>query len=140
MSLVYEASTTIEASPATVWSVLVDTAKWPEWDPFCIRIDGHVALGKKVTAWTKLSPDRGFGVKVTQLDENEKMVWSGGMPLGLFKGVRTYALTERGDETEFSMREEFTGPMLFMIKGSIPDMTEAFEAFVNGLKERAESA
>jgi len=140
MSLVYEASATIDASPATVWSILVDTAKWPEWDPFCIRIDGEVGLGKKVTAWTKLSPDRGFGVKVTTLDENEKMVWSGGMPLGLFKGVRTYALTEQGDKTKFSMREEFTGPMLFMIKGSIPDMSEAFEAFVNGLKERAERA
>lgn len=138
MSLNYEASTLIDASPQTVWAVLLDTAKWPEWDPFCIRIDGEVKLGNKVTAWTKLSPKRGFPVKVTELTPNQRMVWSGGMPFGLFKGVRTYSLEAQGGKTSFSMREEFSGPMLFMIKGSLPDMTEPFQAFVDGLKARAE--
>lgn len=60
------------------------------------------------------------------------------MPLGLFKGVRTFTLTPRGEQTEFTLHEVFSGPMLKLIGGSIPDMTDAFKGFVAGLKGRAE--
>ena len=41
------------------------------------------------------------------------MTWRGGMPLGLFTGVRTYRLAPDGDGvTRFTMREEFSGPLL----------------------------
>ena len=36
------------------------------------------------------------------------------------------------------MCEVFSGPMLKLIAKSIPDMTEAFDAFAAGLKARAE--
>ena len=63
------------------------------------------------------------------------------MPLGLFKGVRTFTLTpENGGATKFVMREEFSGPMLPMIWGSMPDLAPSFEQFASGLKERAEAA
>ncbi|OLE80497.1 MAG: hypothetical protein AUG06_04070 [Actinobacteria bacterium 13_1_20CM_2_65_11] len=67
------------------------------------------------------------------------MVWSGGMPLGLFKGERTYTLSPVGDsETRFNMREEYTGPMLGMIWKSIPDLGPAFQEFAQSLKREAE--
>lgn len=134
----FEAQTTIQASPEAIWRVLLDTSRYPEWDPFCERIEGQVAPGNKLKAFTKLAPGRGFGVKVTELRENEQMTWSGGMPLGLFKGVRTFTLDPSGEAVQFTLREEFTGPMLALIGGSLPDMTEAFEAFCAGLKRRAE--
>ncbi|MEQ9496050.1 MAG: SRPBCC domain-containing protein [Deltaproteobacteria bacterium] len=136
----FRAKATIAAPADTVWRIVTKTEDWPEWDPYCDRIEGQVGLGNKLKAYSKLSPGRAFGLKVTELVENEKMTWSGGMPFGLFKGVRTFSLTPRGEQTEFVLHEEFSGPMLGMIKGSIPDMTEAFEAFVNGLKERAEAS
>ncbi len=140
MSLSFQVECEIEATPETVWGVLVDTASWPKWDPFCVEIEGTVALGSKVKAFTKLAPNRGFGVKVTELDAPKKMVWSGGMPLGLFKGVRTYALTKLDEgRTHFSMSEVFSGPMLKLIGRSLPDMTEAFQSFADGLKKQAES-
>ncbi len=136
----YRATATIEQSPEKIWEVLVDTAAWPEWDPFCDKIEGRVALGEKIKAFTKLSPGRAFGVKVTELVPNQRMTWSGGMPFGLFKGVRTFTLTPKGKTTEFTLHEVFSGPMLKLIGGSIPDMTEAFQKFVSGLKSRAERA
>ncbi|MCA9656189.1 MAG: SRPBCC domain-containing protein [Myxococcales bacterium] len=137
--LEYSTSTTIDAPAEKVWEVLIDTAKWPEWDPSCERIEGEVALGAKIKAFTKLSPGRAFPVKVTTLVPNETMVWSGGMPLGLFKGERTYSLRELDQgRTEFRMREVFSGPMLKLIGKSIPDMSEAFDGFAAGLKDRAE--
>jgi hypothetical protein len=138
--LEYQASATIDAPAAKVWAVLVDTAKWPQWDPFCDKIEGQVALGSKIKAFSKLSPGRAFPVKVTELVPSEKMTWSGGMPLGLFKGERTFVLREEGGRTVFTLREAFSGPMLKLIGKSIPNMTEAFETFVAGLKQRAEAA
>ena len=94
-------------------------------------------LGNKVTAYTKLAPGRGFPVEVVELDENRTMVWQGGAPLAfMFKGVRTYRLEPQGEAVHFTMHEQFTGLMSGLIP--LPDMTEAFEKFVEGLKKRAE--
>ena len=95
--------------------------------------------GGKVTAYTKLSPDRAFPVKVTEFVPGRKMTWTGGMPLDLFKGVRTFVLDPQQDgSVDFTVREEFTGPLLPMFAGSLPDMTQPFQDFVDGLKARAE--
>ena len=136
----YTAQSRINASADKVWSILLDTEKYPEWDPFCDRIEGTVEQGQKLKAYTKLSPGRAFAVKVVELDAPKRMKWAGGMPLGLFKGERTFDVATRDDgSVEFTLREVFSGPMLALIGGSIPDMTEAFEKFAQGLKERAET-
>ena len=68
------------------------------------------------------------------------MVWSGGMPLGLFSGVRTYTLEPLGGgTTRFTMREEYRGPLLPMIWKSIPDLGPSFEQFAQGLKREVEA-
>jgi hypothetical protein len=68
------------------------------------------------------------------------MVWSGGMPLGLFTGKRTYTLTPAKDGgVAFAMREEFSGLLAPLITRSIPDLQPAFDAFAADLKRRAES-
>jgi hypothetical protein len=134
----FKASTTIHAPPEKIWGILTHGAAWPEWDPYCEKIEGRVAPGEKIKAFSKLSPGRAFPVKVSEFIPNERMTWTGGMPLGLFKGVRTFTLTPKGDNTEFTLHEVFSGPMLALIGGSIPDMTEAFQKFVAGLKSRAE--
>lgn len=134
----FNASTTINAAPEKVWSILTDSASYPEWDPNMGRLEGTVALGEKVTAHTKIS-DRAFPVKVTVFEPGKKMVWSGGMPLGLFKADRSFVLTAVNDTTHFQLKEQFGGPLLFLFKGGIPDLTPTFEAFVQGLKARAES-
>lgn len=135
----FQAATTINASPDTVWSILTDAAGYPSWDPYAERIEGRIAPGQKIKAFTKLSPGRAFPVTVTEFTPGRKMTWSGGMPLGLFKGVRTFTLTPKGDGvTDFTVREQFSGPLLPLFGRSLPDMTEPFQAFVAGLKARAE--
>jgi hypothetical protein len=136
----FEASTTIRAPRETIWQILLDASAYPEWDPSCDKIEGVIALGSKLKAFCKLSPGRGFGVRVTELVQNERMTWQGGMPLGLFKGVRTFALEPSGDAVRFTVREVFTGPMLALFGGTIPDMNEAFAGFAAGLKARAEAS
>jgi hypothetical protein len=137
----YSATTTIKASPETIWAILTDAPRYPEWDPVVDRIEGRIGPGEKIRAFTKLSPGRAFPVKVTEFVPGQKMRWSGGMPLGLFKGERTFTLRPHGNgSVEFTVREVFSGPLLPLFGGSIPDLTSAFEQFAAGLKNRAERA
>lgn len=134
----FTATTTINATPETIWNIITDAQSYPEWEPNVVRIEGKIAEGETVTAHVKHT-DRAFPAKVTVFVPNQKMAWTGGMPLGLFKGERTFTLTPKGEAVEFTLREEFSGPLLFLMKGSIPDQTEMFQNFVAGLKQRAES-
>lgn len=135
-------STTIQinASAETVWTILTDLSGWPQWNTTIEKIEGSIALGGKVTVHAKASPGRAFPLQVTEFITNQTMVWTGGMPLGLFTGKRTYTITStEGNAIEFSMNENFTGLMAPLITRSIPDLQPSFDEFAECLKGHAES-
>ena len=135
----FMATTTIAASPEVIWAILTDAASYPDWDPGMIRLEGTIAHGEKITAYTKISPNRAFPVTVDIVAQGKKMTWGNAMPLGAFSGVRTFTLDDQGDGTvRFTAHEQFTGWMLPIIGRTIPDLTDSFVSFVLGLKERAE--
>jgi hypothetical protein len=135
----YEASSTIAASPDAIWAVLTDASGYADWDSGVRSVEGTIAPGEKIKVVSEANPGRAFPVKVVEFEPARAMTWSGGMPLGLFKGVRTFALTpEDGGATRFTMREEYSGPMLPLIWRSMPDLQPSFEKFAAGLKARAE--
>ncbi len=137
----YQASSVIDASRSAVWDVLVDGAAWTEWDSAVVRVDGEITPGGTVTVYPEVNPKRGFPVTVVEFVPGERMVWRGGMPLGLFTGTRTYTLSEQPDgKVRFEMREDYTGPMAGLIVKSIPDLGPSFSRFANGLKQRVESS
>lgn len=136
-----DATATIEASPDAIWTLLTDAPGYTAWDSGVDRVDGRIAPGEKITVFSKVNPGRAFPVKVTEFAPGKKMVWSGGMPLGLFKGVRTFTLSPEADGgTRFTMREEYSGPLAGLIWRSIPDLRPSFEQFATGLKAQAEAA
>ena len=137
----YEARSNIKASPQKVWQVLTDGEKYPTWDSGIERFEGKIAPGATVKLFVKVNPGRAFPLKVTELASDRRMVFSGGMPLGLFKGVRTYTLdADTTGGTDFHMREEYTGPLLGMMWKSIPDLGPSFQQFADGLKKKAETS
>ena len=88
----YDASATIQASPEATWAILTDAPGYQAWDSGVERVDGRIAPGEKITVRSQANPGRAFPVKETEFDPGRRMTWSGGMPLGLFKGVRTFTL------------------------------------------------
>ena len=138
----FEASSVIRAPAHVIWSILMDSPRWTEWDPSLERIEGTIAPGQTLKVFSKLSPGRAFPLRVQRLETDRGMTWRGGMPLPfLFKGERTFDLVPAGDgSVEFRLREVFTGLLSPMIERSLPDMQPAFEGFVAGLKRRAEAA
>jgi hypothetical protein len=134
----FATSIVIYASPETIWPILIDGPKWTVWNTTVDKVNGAIVPGGKVKVFPKLTPGRAFPVKVTEFEPGRRMVWTGGMPLGLFKGVRTYTLTPKDGGTEFAMSEVFSGLMAPLITSLIPDMQPAFVEFAAALKARAE--
>jgi hypothetical protein len=135
----FSTRTTIAAPAETVWAILTDLAAWPSWNTTVTGTEGTVALGQKVTVSVTASPGRSFPVKVTGLDVPTRMVWTGGMPLGLFTGTRTYSLARVDGGTQFAMDEVYAGPLASMVTRSIPDLQPSFEEFASCLKAQAET-
>jgi hypothetical protein len=136
----YEARSTIKADPQTIWAIITDGPGYLSWDNGVVRVEGMIEPGRKIKVVSEANPGRTFPVKVTRFVPPTSMEWSGGMPLGLFKGVRTFTLEPLGDgSTNFTVREEYTGPLLNMIWKKMPDLGPSFEKFATGLKARAEA-
>lgn len=136
----YEATATIAADPDTVWSILTDGAAYTTWPSGVEKLEGRIAPGSRLTVTSSANPGRAFPVTVTEFTPPHSMTWSGGMPLGLFRGVRTFTLAPDDGGTRFRVREEYTGPLLPLIWRSMPDLGPSFEQFATGLKQRAEQA
>src|SRR3954462_12924199 len=88
----YESSATIDASPDAIWAILTDAPAYAAWDSGVERVEGTIAPGETIKVYSQANPGRAFPVKVTRFEAGRGMTWSGGMPLGLFKGVRTFTL------------------------------------------------
>ncbi len=134
----YTASRSIAAPAEVVWQLLTQAATYPDWNPAVVSIEGEMAVGGTVKLVSVVNPKRTFSLKVTAFEAPSRMVWSDGMPLGLFRGTRTYLVRPAGTGSSFSMTEEFTGPLSGLIARSIPDLTASFDQFADGLKAGAE--
>lgn len=131
---------TIHAKPEKVWALLTDAAGFPRWNSTVTSIEGTIAEGQRLALKVPASPDRVFKPRVSNVEPARSMIWSDGMA-PFFRGVRTFVLAPNADgSTEFSMKEEFAGIMLPMIKGSLPDFGPVFETYAEDLKRAAEGS
>lgn len=135
----YEAETTIDASAEQVWDVLVDLPRYPSWDSGITQVEGTIAVRSKIKIWTEVTPERPFPLTVVGLDAPRKMVWKGGMPFGLFTGVRTFTLESSENGARVRVREEYRGPLLPLIWRTMPDLQPSFDQFVAGLRAAVEA-
>jgi hypothetical protein len=132
--------TTIQARPEAIWSLLTDAAGFPRWNSTVTSIEGQIAEGQTLKLKVPTAPERVFKPKVSGVTAGRSMTWSDGMA-PMFKGVRVFTLSPNADgSTDFSMSEEFSGLMLPMIKGSLPDFAPVFETYAADLKRAAEAA
>lgn len=135
----------IEAAPESVWRVLTDLDRYPDWNPFIISAEGRPAVGEKLT--NRMQPPGGrattFRPTVTVVEESSAFAWLGrlGLP-GIFDGRHRFDLapTETGG-TLLTQSEEFDGILVRMLRTSLDTSTKAgFEAMNAALKARVEAA
>lgn len=127
----------INARSSTVWDVITDEGNLTVWDSGITEIHGEIRNGGTLRIRTTSGGNRMLQLRVEQLP-GEVMTWTGGIPLGLFTGVRTFTLTSQGTMTHLLVREEFFGPLASAIWKRMPDMKRALDAYVKAAKARAE--
>jgi hypothetical protein len=135
----YRARASIRARLDVVWKLLVDVRSWSRWNHTIERVDGTVEVGGALTLFTTVAPGRGFPVTVAEITPGQQMVFTGGLPLGLFRGRRTFTLRAgAAGRVEFETEEVFSGPLSPLITRLMPDLQPSFDAFAATLRNAAE--
>ncbi len=138
-----EVSIEIDAPREDVWAVVSRPDQFATWPSSVLTVtgaDGGARVGQKIKLESEANPGKKFGLNVKVVDAPSRLVFSSGMPFGLFTGTRTYAIDDLGGgRSRFTMREDYTGPMAGMISKSIPDLQPSFDKFASGLKAKVES-
>jgi hypothetical protein len=129
----------IRAQAERIWSLLTDASGFPRWNSTVTAVEGNIQEGERLRLHVP-GTERTFTPTVSGVVPNERMTWTGGFA-PMFKGVRTFELKPRGDgSTDFAMEERFSGLVLPLMKGSMPDFGPVFEAYAHDLKRAAERA
>lgn len=114
-----EAIIEIMAPPEQVWRVLMDFERYPEWNPFIIRLEGIAGVGETLREVVRLPDGKQvrFNCRVVDLVPNHRLVWEGfaGAPF-LFLGKHEFLLEESAQGTRFIQRETMTGLLLPFLK------------------------
>ena len=142
----HEIATTISISAPLerVWEVLLDFARYPEWNPFVRWIEGQSSEGSvlKVT----IHPPGGKAMKflpvVLRHIEGREFRWKGRLMLpGLFDGEHYFILSQvGGGSTQFMHGERFNGLLVPLFRRALDGATKGgFEAMNLALKQRLEN-
>ena len=134
----------INASPETVWKLLTDTSRFPEWNPFIRRLSGELKVGQKLVVFMQPSGASGmeFKPEVLKVEPNRELRWLGRLILpGLFDGEHIFKIESLGDKrVRFHQREIFTGILVPLLKKSLDANTRrGFNEMNRKLRELAES-
>jgi hypothetical protein len=132
----------IEASPDTVWAILIDFAAYPEWNPFALSLAGEARIGE--TLEVRLQPPGGkpmtFKPTVTGLEAGSYFEWLGRLGIrGVSDGRHQFRIEPTSSGTRLTQSEEFTGILVPLLSRFLEGGTRlGFEAMNQALKERAE--
>jgi hypothetical protein len=138
-SMVCGVEVNVLARAEILWRLLTDAEGFPRWNSTVSGVEGQIREGERLRLRVP-GTDRVFTPKVSGVVPNERMIWTGGFA-PIFKGVRTFVLKPRNDgSTDFVMEERFSGLILPLVKGSMPDFGPVFERYANDLKREAEQA
>jgi len=134
----------INASPETVWKLLTDTSRFPEWNPFLRRLSGELKVGQKLVVFMQPSGANGleFRPVVMKVEPNRELRWLGHLIIpGLFDGEHIFQIEALDDKrVRFHQREIFSGILVPLLKKSLDaDTRRGFNEMNQKLKELAES-
>lgn len=134
----------IDAAPESVWHVLTDIDRYPDWNPFIVSSEGRVEVGEKLA--NRMQPPGGrattFKPTVTVVEGSTTFEWLGrlGLP-GIFDGRHRFDLAPTEDgRTVVTQTEQFDGILVRILRTSLDASTMAgFEAMNAALKARVEA-
>jgi len=135
--------TTIHAPRAAVWAVLVDFARYPEWNPFTVRVETGGNVGDLVLMDVMLGGKRmRIRERMRLYEPEQRFGWGLKVARGFLLDCTRVQELERLDEgrTLYRCHESFRGllvPLFF--RRYEQRMIEGFAAVAQALKRRVEA-
>ena len=130
----------INASPAKVWQVLTDFAKYNEWNPFLIEIHGKAATGERLNV--KFANGWSMTPQLIVVEPEKELRWQGKLAFGgLFDGEHRFILTPTngGASTELEHAEKFSGILIPLLSSMLADTKVNFEKMNVALDARCKA-
>lgn len=141
-------SVEINASPQQVWQALLDFARYPDWNPFIIELNGRAEVGASLEEWVVISKEKRVRFKTTilALEPAKKLVWRGVYGAGwLLNGVHQFILEplsngpdgQNTQRTRLTQKETFSGVLLpFM---NMEESRQGYRTMNEALKQWVET-
>lgn len=131
----------IDAPPCAVYETLAAFERYPEWNPYHVRVAGSGIVGKPL----KVRVSRPDGivvdvphVRLLEAEPCRALVWGGGIP-GIFHGEHRFDLRERkGGGTQVSHTEVFSGLFIGFADLPVPVLTEGYKRTNEALRDEVE--
>ncbi|SMP72152.1 SRPBCC domain-containing protein [Anoxynatronum buryatiense] len=134
----------IHAPVETVWNVLTDVERYPEWNPFIKSLHGNLDEDEIIQVELQLADKKPMIIrpKIVSVQEFQELRWKGRLLLpGIFDGEHIFELSESEDQTTCLIhREKFSGVMVPFLKKLLDVNTlKGFEMMNQSLKKRCEA-
>ena len=134
------AESIVPASPEQVWAVLADIARYGEWNPLNLEVDGEAKVGTRARMVFRNLAGQGVirqTVRIVAAEPGRELAWSGHVPL-LFAGRHGFLLTPHADGTHVLHTELLGGllPATWSKAKIARDFVPAYEAVNMALAER----
>lgn len=133
----------IDRPPADVWHVLIDTDKYPAWNPMISRVKGDLHVGDVIEIDLGSSESNAlvFHPTVQVVQPNRELRWLGHVGMvGVFDGEHRFQLEASGTGTRFVQSERFSGWLVGRLTDSLLDDTLGQMKAMNlALKRRVEA-
>lgn len=141
MRRVYSASVILDAPVHAVWAVLVDFARYPDWNPFTIEVKTSLEVGTPIdmkVRMAKLGLTLWQRETVREVVPNARLVWGTRMLGGVIVAERTQILESMDDgKTRYRTEDVIEGPLaplVFVMFG--PSVQAGFDGVAAALPAR----
>jgi hypothetical protein len=125
----------------TVWAVITDLGRYPEWNPLFREASGEIAVGQRITL-RSVHPANGRMMtvkpKIIAVEPGVELRWAAGLP-GIIGGEHTFALSPTRGGTRLVQSETFRGLLAPFSGMTMANTSTSFRELNEALKKRAEA-
>jgi uncharacterized protein YndB with AHSA1/START domain len=133
----------IDATPATVWRIMTDVQRWPEWTASVRRVErldaGDLATGSRARLWIKGSMTASTWT-VTRIAPGASFSWESRILPGV-TSIADHEIAPRDGGVRVTLRVSMRGPLAGVAARALNRVSnENLDLESQGLKRAAEAA
>jgi hypothetical protein len=131
----------IGAPPPSVWEILTDLSRYPEWNPLFREASGEIAVGQRI-ALKSVHPANGRTMtvrpRITVVRPAAELRWVSSLP-GIITGEHSFVLNPADHGTRLVQSEMFRGLLVRLSGRTFARAEASFRQLNEALKQRAEA-